>query len=83
MPLYDNECTQCGRQFELLQRFSEVPSACPSCGNADTTRLLSVNTAPVHKAGKPYDALDRHQQAPSKPIKAFANDRRKGGRDTS
>jgi putative FmdB family regulatory protein len=33
MPLYEYECTQCGKRTEMLQRFDDEPlSACPACG---------------------------------------------------
>ena len=33
MPLYEYQCTSCGDQFELRQKFSDAPaSECPKCG---------------------------------------------------
>lgn len=33
MPLYEYECTKCGKRTELLQRFDDEPLAeCPECG---------------------------------------------------
>jgi putative FmdB family regulatory protein len=32
MPLYTYQCQDCGAEFELLVRASDVP-ACPSCGS--------------------------------------------------
>lgn len=32
MPLYEYQCTKCGR-FEIIRKFSDAPlSACPTCG---------------------------------------------------
>jgi putative FmdB family regulatory protein len=33
MPIYENECLNCGKRTELLQRIGEAPLvACPECG---------------------------------------------------
>ncbi len=33
MPIYEYECTQCGDQTEVLQRFSDKPlTKCKNCG---------------------------------------------------
>jgi putative FmdB family regulatory protein len=41
MPLYEYECSGCGRQFEYLTRSGESP-ACPGCAGRDLRKLLSV-----------------------------------------
>lgn len=42
MPLYEYECGACGKRFELIQKFSDPPTAaCVACG-ADAERLLSA-----------------------------------------
>jgi len=41
MPLYEYSCRPCGRTFEALVRSGDEP-ACPVCGSAELTRLLSV-----------------------------------------
>ena len=41
MPLYEYECTSCGRRFEVLQKYSdESVSVCIHCGGP-VNRLLS------------------------------------------
>ena len=43
MPLYEYLCEDCERSFERLSSFAGADDApCPSCGGADTRRLLSV-----------------------------------------
>lgn len=44
MPLYDFACPQCGQQFTLRRKFSEMddPAPCPECGAVETKRLISV-----------------------------------------
>ncbi|MBM4128895.1 MAG: zinc ribbon domain-containing protein [Nitrospira sp.] len=33
MPIYEYECLGCGRQFEVMQKFSDKPlRRCPHCG---------------------------------------------------
>ncbi|HYL05070.1 MAG TPA: FmdB family zinc ribbon protein, partial [Thermoanaerobaculia bacterium] len=35
MPLYEYQCTECGKKTEVLQRFADAPlAACPACGGA-------------------------------------------------
>lgn len=44
MPIYEYRCAACGCRFERLVRMSGAsePPACPSCGAAQTDRLVSV-----------------------------------------
>ena len=43
MPIYEYRCSECGFQEEYLQKVSEPPlTACPSCGKASFTKLLSA-----------------------------------------
>jgi putative FmdB family regulatory protein len=35
MPLYEYQCTQCGEQFEIIQKLSDsLYTHCPKCGAA-------------------------------------------------
>jgi putative FmdB family regulatory protein len=35
MPIYEYECEECGRRFELFQHFSDDPAdTCPECSGA-------------------------------------------------
>ena len=35
MPLYEYHCSDCGKEFELRQKFSDAPATvCPACGGA-------------------------------------------------
>ncbi|MET0558406.1 MAG: zinc ribbon domain-containing protein [Solirubrobacterales bacterium] len=46
MPIYEFECDQCGERFEeLLGSEADAPS-CPSCGAAQTRRLISPVSPP-------------------------------------
>ncbi len=40
MPLYEYECTRCGKRFELLQKFSDpLTATCAACGGAAHRQL--------------------------------------------
>ncbi len=42
MPIYEYRCEKCGHSFELLQKISApTPEACPECGAAAVSRLIS------------------------------------------
>ncbi len=42
MPLYEYRCENCGRTFELIQKFSDPPAEhCPNCGKGPVRKLLS------------------------------------------
>lgn len=42
MPLYEYRCENCGRTFELIQKFSDSPAEhCPNCGKGPVRKLLS------------------------------------------
>jgi putative FmdB family regulatory protein len=41
MPIYEYRCGACGRSFERLVHGREA-IACPACGSADVSRLLSL-----------------------------------------
>ncbi len=35
MPIYEYRCSECGNQFELMQKFSDPPAEnCPSCSGS-------------------------------------------------
>ncbi len=42
MPLYEYQCAQCGERVEIIQKFSDPPSAnCPKCGG-EMKKLFSA-----------------------------------------
>jgi putative FmdB family regulatory protein len=41
MPMHEYRCRDCGNEFEMLVRASDVP-ACPSCESRHLDRLLSM-----------------------------------------
>ena len=52
MPIYDYSCVTCEERFDELLRFDAPPPACPSCGSAETQRLLSTFLVPNSAAGQ-------------------------------
>lgn len=43
MPIYEYQCQNCGRKFELLRSFSEAdsPTSCENCKDSNVKRMLS------------------------------------------
>jgi putative FmdB family regulatory protein len=48
MAVYEFECSECGRRFELTmsmsdhERLKSEPPACPECGKRETHQLVSL-----------------------------------------
>ncbi len=42
MPIFEYECTSCGKEFELLVRNSSVSPECPGCSGSDLRKKLSA-----------------------------------------
>ncbi len=43
MPLYGYACPDCGKTFDVLQKFSDAPvTTCPSCGAGNVHKKLSA-----------------------------------------
>jgi len=44
MPLYEYQCRDCGKSFELLRRMKEADSGvkCPACDSDEIERRLST-----------------------------------------
>ncbi len=41
MPIYEYECTSCGKQFERLVLGSDEEITCPNCGAGSPKKLMS------------------------------------------
>lgn len=51
MPLYEYECVQEDRRFELIQKFSDAPlTQCPECGG-EVRKVLSAPAVHFKGAG--------------------------------
>ncbi len=43
MPFYEYRCSECGHEFEAMQKMSDQPlSDCPECGRAALVKLVSA-----------------------------------------
>ena len=44
MPIYEYKCSQCGHQFDVLQRIGADGSdlTCPGCGTAKPEKMVSA-----------------------------------------
>ena len=61
MPLYEYECSSCGRRFEVIQKFADEPvKTCPHCGGP-VNRLLS--SPAVHFKGTGWTVTDYAQKS--------------------
>jgi putative FmdB family regulatory protein len=58
MPLYDYDCAQCGRRFEVIHGVhADGPTACPLCGGGPVRKAI---TAPaVHFKGSGWAKKER------------------------
>src|SRR6266404_3219434 len=67
MPLYEYQCDACGREFELIRKFSDPPlEKCPHCGG--TVRKLFSSPAIQFKGSGFYitDYPKKDQKAAAK-----------------
>jgi putative FmdB family regulatory protein len=75
MPIYEYECTQCGRVEEAIQKFSDRPlSKCRHC-NGKLHRLISQSA--FHLKGSGWYA-DGYADKPQKKSKASQGDKKSG-----
>ncbi|MSP90278.1 MAG: zinc ribbon domain-containing protein [Myxococcales bacterium] len=64
MPAYDYRCNACSAVFEKTQRITEpAGAACPACGGAECTRLITGGT--FHLKGAGWYASDYGPKRPA------------------
>lgn len=80
MPTFDCKCEKCENIWEVVKKYHDPAQDCPKCGSSFTRTILSRLITPT--TSDPYDALDKFRDYSTKPIKSFANDKRKGGKNT-
>lgn len=57
MPLYEYECSACGRRFEKMRRFADPPlERCKLCGKGPVQKLASAPA--VHFKGTGWSVTD-------------------------
>jgi putative FmdB family regulatory protein len=58
MPTYEYGCTECGNEWEEVQRITAPPiEVCPKCGKTSAHRLISAGTNFILKGGGWYSDL--------------------------
>ena len=63
MPIYEYSCKNCGKGFEILQKFSDLPILkCPSC-SGEVTKLISQCS--FHLKGTGWYATDYAKKSES------------------
>jgi putative FmdB family regulatory protein len=50
MPIYEYECSDCGRTFEKLQSLEERVALCPACGK-EAQKVMSASVGYIMKGG--------------------------------
>jgi len=80
MPIYEYECTKCGKQEEVLQNFSDKPlTKCRSCAGK-LQKLISQTT--FHLKGTGWYATDYANKSASTP-KPSSKDGKSKSADTT
>ena len=52
MPIYEYKCSNCGHQFEKIQKFSDEPrKKCPNCDKNTLNKLISSPSFRVKGGG--------------------------------
>jgi putative FmdB family regulatory protein len=66
LPLYEYECENCGKRFEIIQKFSDEPlSVCTKCGGGPVARLIS--SAAIQFKGSGWYITDYARKSVSDP----------------
>jgi putative FmdB family regulatory protein len=62
MPLYDYDCSACGRRFEVVHGvYAEGPTVCPICGKGPIHKAIAAPA--VHFKGTGWAKRDRRATA--------------------
>jgi len=56
MPIFEYECSSCGKEFELLLRKSSIAPECPGCSGTQLRKKLSAPAA-IMGAASAHTAL--------------------------
>ena len=63
MPLYEYGCTDCGHQFELMQKMSDpAPSNCPGCNGTHIEKLISTGAFHLKGGGWYSDGYSKEKK---------------------
>jgi putative FmdB family regulatory protein len=73
MPLYDYDCSACGRRFEVVHGlYAERPTVCPICGSGPIRKAISA--AAVHFKGSGWAKKERRTAVASGTSKKGSGD---------
>ena len=76
MPLYDYDCANCGRRFEVIHGVhADPPAACPLCGGGPVKKAIQAPA--VHFKGSGWAKKER--RATAAPGKAASSDGERTG----
>ncbi len=65
MPLYDYDCANCGRRFEVMHGVhADDPTSCPLCGGGPVRK--AINAPAVHFKGSGWAKKERNSSARSR-----------------
>lgn len=71
MPIYEYRCADCGKEFEVMQKFSDKPpSKCVHCSGKKIERLISQSSFVLKGNGwykTDYSGKGASKEAPPKP----------------
>jgi putative FmdB family regulatory protein len=86
MPIYEYQCTKCGHEFEVMQKFSDKPvSKCPEC-TGEVKKVIS-NTSFVLKGSgwyaDGYASPAAKKSGAKKDAKADTKAKKSGGNGSS
>jgi putative FmdB family regulatory protein len=63
MPLYEYKCSNCSKNIEIIQKFSDAPLAtCPECGGGPINKVVSRTSFQLKGGG--WYATDYKKSAP-------------------
>jgi putative FmdB family regulatory protein len=80
MPVYDYDCANCGRRFEVIHGVhADPPAACPLCGGGPVRKAISAPA--VHYRGSGWAKKERRTAAASGSSKSGDEGGRDGGSD--
>lgn len=83
MPIYEYRCPSCGHKFEKLVRMGAPAPACPECGDADVTKLISAAGFILKGGGWYKDHYGLKSSKPSAKNSGDAGASSSGGSDSS
>ena len=66
MPLYEYGCSDCGHDFEIMQKMSDpVPANCPKCNGAKLEKLMSSGSFQLKGGGWYSDGYSKDNKPES------------------